>query len=97
MNDACTRRAFVRGAVALTALPAGGGVVHSPTCAGGCVNCRAIAGYYGRTTMDIDRDWVRLSKAIPGCDCRGMMYTQWGQGFSRLEEFAAAVREEEGR
>lgn len=56
-----------------------------------------IAGYYGRTTMDIDRDWVRLSKAIPGCDCRGMMYTQWGQGFSRLEEFAAAVREEDGR
>ena len=56
-----------------------------------------IAGYYGRTTMDVDRDWVRLSKAIPNCDCRGMMYTQWGQGFSRLEEFAAAVREEEGR
>ena len=56
-----------------------------------------VAGYYGRATMDADRDWVRLSNTIPGCDCRGMMYTQWGQGFSRIEEFAAVVREEEGK
>lgn len=56
-----------------------------------------IAGYYGRKTMDADREWVRLAKSIPGCDCRGMMYTQWGQGFSRLEEFASAVRDEEGK
>ena len=28
---------------------------------------------------------------------RGMMYTQWGQDFAKLEEFAAAVRAEEGK
>jgi len=48
-------------------------------------------------SMDADREWVRLAKSIPRCDCRGMMYTQWGQGFSKLEEFASAVRDEEGR
>ena len=56
-----------------------------------------IAGYYGRKMMDADREWVRLAKSIPGCDCRGMMYTQWGQGFSQLEEFAAAVRDEDSK
>ena len=60
-----------------------------------CGHKTFIAGYYGRKTMDADREWIRHAQSIPGCDCRGMMYTQWGQGFAKLEEFAAAVRDEE--
>lgn len=60
-----------------------------------CGHKTFIAGYYGRKTMKADREWVRHAKTLPGCDCRGMMYTQWGQGFAKLEEFAEAVRDEE--
>jgi hypothetical protein len=49
-----------------------------------------LAGYYDRPPAAFqDRAWLRDLAGVPGID--GVMYTQWGSGYERLEAWAEHV------